>query len=176
MLKTKYNSPRSTSSRSRIAIRGSNSSAKIPMAKASKIPAGKYRSEIVSVNPVKTAAGDDAVEVIYNLLATDGSCLKMREIIPLDSWAFEKFCDALIAAGLTEDDDLNAAVGITEEVVLAYPDPRGLGHFSERHPVPTDATSDGQPRKSVKATANNHASSGGDFDDYIDEDDEDDED
>lgn len=116
-------------------IRGSGSRNKtVPMARQKNIPAGKYRSKIVKVSFKKTRAGEDAVEIIYELTAPDGSVRKMREVIPYDSWAFEIFCDTLIAAGLEDGDDISAAVGVTEDVLLEYPDTHGLGHFTKRTP------------------------------------------
>ena len=120
----------------RITVRGTGGQkTKVPMAKANRIPPGRYQSKIVSIKNTTTAAGDAAVEVVYELTDADGCALKMREVLPVDSWAFEKFSDALIAAGMEEDDDLDGAVGVTEDVVLTYPDPKGLGHFKSRKPV-----------------------------------------
>lgn len=117
-------------------IRGtSNRKTTVPMARKKDIPAGKYRSRIIKVSFKKTAAGEDAVEIIYELTAPDGSVRKMREVIPEDSWAFERFCDALIAAGLEDDGDIKDAVGVTEDVYLDYPNASGLGHFTNRTPV-----------------------------------------
>lgn len=112
-----------------------NKKPSVPMARASDVPPGKYRSRIVSVRDTKTLSGAEALEVIYELTAPDGSVRKMREVIPDNSWAFGRFSDALIAAGLDDDGDIADAVGVTEDVVLTYPDPHGLGHFSKRTPA-----------------------------------------
>lgn len=131
--KTNKTTKTSTSTRR---IRGTSSrKAAVPMARQKDIPAGKYRSRIIKVSFKKTAAGEDAVEIIYELTAPDGSVRKMREVIPEDSWAFERFCDALIAAGLEDDGDIKDAVGVTEEVYLDYPNANRLGHFTKRAPV-----------------------------------------
>ena len=147
MTKTRNNplnrskSPRSSSSSTRRSIKSSGSrKANVPMAKANKIPPGVYRSKIASIKDVTTQAGDDAVEVVYDLTAADGSRLKMREIIPIDSYYYEKFGDALISAGLEEGADLQDAIGIEEDVVLDYPSPGGIGHFKSRRPVFADTT------------------------------------
>ena len=132
------------------------------MAKASKIPAGPYRSKIISIKSTTTAAGDDAIEVIYSLTRPDGQLLKMREILPLDSWAFERLCDALIAAGLNEDDDILDAIGIEEDVTLTYPNSGGLGHFSKR--VPASSASPQPPKAPPKEEPE-----GDDFEDFLEE-------
>ena len=122
-------------------IRGTGSrKTAVPMARQKDIPTGQYRSKIVKISPKKTMAGEEAIEIIYELTAPDGSVRKMREVIPCDSWAYERFCDALIAAGLKDDDDITDAVGVTEDVYLTYPDARGLGHFSKRTPVITNSS------------------------------------
>lgn len=122
-------------------IRGTNGrKAAVPMARQKDVPAGKYRSQIVKISFKKTLAGDDAVEIIYELTAPDGVIRKMREVIPCDSWAYERFCDALLAAGLEEDGDVADAVGVTEDVHLTYLNARGLGHFAKRTPVITDSS------------------------------------
>lgn len=139
--------PKGARSTNRIAIRGSGGTKYKPtMAKASKIPPGAYRSTITGITAVTTAAGDEAVEVIYDLVDADGRKLQMREVIPVESRAFERFSDALIAAGLEEDDDLLDAVGIVEDVELVYPDPKGLGHFGQRTPVDEGGTTKATPK------------------------------
>lgn len=159
-----------TRSTNRIAIRGSGGSkSKPPMAKASKIPPGKYRSTITSIKAVTTAAGDDAVEVVYGLVDADGRELQMREVIPTDSWSFERFCDALIAAGFEEDDDLFDAVGITEDVELVYPDPKGLGHFGQRTPADKGATTKATPKAKESHRKARSSEDDDEFDDLLDD-------
>ena len=109
----------------------------VPMARAKDIPAGKYTSEVKKISFKKTRAGDEAVEVIYELIAADGSVMLMREVIPLDSWAFEIFSDAMIAAGVPDDADIEEVVGVKENVELVYSEPKGLGSFDKRRPVTT---------------------------------------
>lgn len=130
------NSPTSRSTVARYGIRGSSAKKeKIPMARKKDIPSGAYRSKIIKVSITKTRAGDEAVEVIYELAAVDGKVFKMREVIPFDSWAFEKFSNAMIEAGLEENEDIEATIGVTEDVTLTYDEPDGLGHFTKRVPV-----------------------------------------
>ena len=158
---------RNAKTAAKISIRGSGTrKAKPPMAKASKVPPGKYRSKILSIKEVTTTAGNVAVEVVYDLTAKDGSRLQMREVIPVDSWAFEKFCDALIAAGLEEDDDLLDAVGIVEDVELVYPEPRGLGHFGSRNPVKEQSAVDAV--EAPKVSPHKVSSVEDDDDDFLD--------
>lgn len=73
----------SRSSTSHRAIRGtSTSKTTVPMAYESKIPAGRYRSKIVSVTDSTTASGDDAIDVVYRLTSPTGVTYQMRERIP----------------------------------------------------------------------------------------------
>ena len=154
-------------SRSRITVRGSGSKEKIPLAKGGKIPAGDYRSKILSIKSVKTAAGDEAIEVIYLLTAPDGTQMKMREIIPIESHAFEHFCDALLAAGLSENDDILDGIGTEEAVTLYYEDPHGFGRFSKRRPAAEEAAVD--KHKPAKATASSKKIAlDDDFEDFAD--------
>ena len=156
--------------RTRTTVRGSgNRKTKPPMAKASKIPPGAYRSKIVAIKNVKTFAGDDAVEVIYALTDTEGRVLTMREVIPEDAWVFEMFCDALLTAGLQEDDDIAAAVGITEDVVLEYPDPHGLGHFTSRVPV-DGVTPQSDTATAISAKPDTCEKADDDFEDFLEDD------
>lgn len=111
--------------------------ATVPVAKAKDIPAGKYSTEIKKVKFTKTMAGDEAVEIIYELTAMDGSVKLMREVIPIDSYSFELFSDAMVAAGLPDDADIEDVVGVRETVELVYPEPKSLGHFEKRRPVTT---------------------------------------
>lgn len=174
MLNSKSRRP--SSARSRMTIRGSGATkTKAPMARANKIPAGRYRSTIISIKEVKTVAGDEAVEITYDLVSPDGQHRQMREVIPFDTWPYAQFCTALIYAGLNDGDDLLSAVGIVEDVVIEYPDPNGLGHFSERYPVSDLSDSDGAGCEAFPSTAKPHKSEfedDGEFDDFLEEDDE----
>ena len=168
-------STRKSTTRSRLKLRSSGASKpKVPMAKAGKIPAGAYRSKIVSIKAKKTTAGDEAVEVIYDLITTDGQKFLMREVIPVDSWAFELFCDALIAAGMSEDDDLTAAVGIEEAVELHYPDPRGFGRFKRRTPITGSAEEVAAEAAAVEGEDVDDADD--EFDDFLEDDEDEDDD
>ena len=118
---------------------GGNRKQRIPLARESDIPAGEYRSSIIGISDTTTISGKEAAEVIYELRAANGKSYKMREIVPYDSYPFDRFCNDLIAAGLQDGSDLSAAVGITEDVTLSYPDTGGLGHFSKRTPVVEEA-------------------------------------
>ena len=161
---------RSTKSSARISVRGTGSQkVKPPMAKANKIPPGQYRSTIISIKAVTTAAGDDAVEVVYDLVTEDGNKYQMREIIPVDSWAFERFSDAMIAAGMEEDDDLTDAVGITEDVELVYPNPKGLGHFGQRTPADKEATVKTIPQPKENRRKAHPAEEDDEFDDFLED-------
>ncbi|MDD7288895.1 MAG: hypothetical protein PUH00_04155 [Clostridiales bacterium] len=120
----------------RYTIRGTNNrGVTIPMFREKDIPPGRYAARVSEVELVKTRAGDDAVSVTYELKASNGKTLKAREIIPLDSWAFSLWSDAMIAAGLNTDSDIMDAVGIEEEFEVFYPSPNGLGQLKNRLPA-----------------------------------------
>ena len=112
--------------------------------------------------------GSDAVEIIYELTDSSGNQYKMREIIPYESYFFNKFCDAMIAAGLNEDDNLDAVIGIEEDVVLSYPDTNQLGHFTSRKP----ATRAPQNKSGKKGAPANKAKSNFSLEDDSDEEDD----
>lgn len=117
-------------------IRGTRRGASTPtMAYENTIPGGQYRSTIASITTVKTAAGADAIEVVYTLADHRGNTYSMKERLPVNSFAYERLGDALIAAGLNEGDSLSKAIGVEEDVRLHYPKPGGLGHFSTRSPA-----------------------------------------
>lgn len=149
--------------RKHISVRSSGSAAKIPMAKADRIPAGRYHSRILNIKEVKTSAGNEAVEVIYLLTAHDGVEHKMREVIPIDDFFFPRFCDAMVDAGLADGDDLLNAVGVEEKVELVYPNPKGLGHFAARTPV---TVGEKTPKRDEEVVASDEADD--DFDEDFD--------
>lgn len=131
----------SRSSTSHRAIRGtSTSKTTVPMAYESKIPAGRYRSKIVSVTDSTTASGDDAIDVVYQLTSPTGASYQMRERIPFDTYPYILFGNAMIAAGLNPGDDPVKAVGVEENVLLYYPSPGAIGHFSKRKPITSKAS------------------------------------
>lgn len=132
----------SVNSRSRYTIRGSSTqTAAVPMARKHDVPAGTYNSEIVSVKPTKTSAGADAIEVIYRLTNVRGQTLLMREVIPINSYPYRRFCDALIAAGVKEGTDILDVGGVQERIELSYPDPHGLGRIEKRTPLNSSSSS-----------------------------------
>lgn len=143
---TNKKTPFKTASRSRTGatLRGTGrKNSSVPLARSSNVPAAKYDSTIVSAKPTITAAGADAAEIIYELRAADGTVYKVREVIPFDLWVFDKFCDAMIKAGLQDGDDLSKAIGIKERVILEYPTPGGIGRFKERHPISSEVDTTG---------------------------------
>lgn len=130
------NKKNSVSSRPRYTIHGSGvQKSSVPMARKQDIPAGTYGAKILSITPTTTAAGADAIEVVYRLTDERGQTLLMREVIPLASYPFTRFCDALIAAGVEEGSDILDASGIEERITITYPDPHGLGHIGKRVPL-----------------------------------------
>lgn len=138
-LKAKTGLPRtrrSTSATGRRTIRGSKvQKAKISMARVSYIPAGNYRSKVVAINDVTTRAGKTAIEIVYQLTDSMGKGYKIREIVPDDSWYYEQFSNAMVAAGVPDEAEIDEAVGVEEDVELVYDDPCSLGHFATRVPA-----------------------------------------
>lgn len=123
-------------SRPRYTIHGSGvQKSNVPMARKQDIPAGTYGAKILSITPTTTAAGAEAIQVIYKLTNVRGQTLLMREVIPTNSFPYRRFCDALIAAGVEEGSDILDAVGVEERITITYPDPHGLGHISKRVPL-----------------------------------------
>ncbi len=125
-------------------------------AKPGVVPAGQYRSEIVAAEDSKTKAGEAAVDVLYELIADSGKKFHVRMRYPLESYYFEELCEALLDAGLTEDNKISDAVSVKETVVLDYPDDSRIGSFVDRWPA------DGAPDAS-------EADSGGSSEAVVDE-------
>lgn len=159
------NASRSTSRRT---VRGSGkkSKATIPMICEKVLRAGVYRSKIVKVANKKTIAGEDAIEVVYAFTGADGKEITAREVLPVESYFFERFCDALIAAGLKDGDDLADAVGIEEDVEIDYPVPHGLGRLKLRCPVRGEKF--GPTLEDVEAE-DERPEAGDDFDDFFED-------
>lgn len=157
--------------RPRHVIRGSSTqTAAVPMARRSIIPAGRYVSKITSITPTKTSAGAEAVEVVYGLTDAHGKQLKMREVIPINSFPYTRFSDAMIAAGLSNGGDILDAVGVEEKITIEYSDPHGLGHISKRTPLGSASINADQPDdlEAARYVADEE------FDDFLSEDDDED--
>ena len=109
-------------------------------AKPGVVPPGEYRSKIVGMEETMTRAGEEAVDVLYELTDSSGKQYHIRARYPTDGYYFDKLCDALLNAGLPDGSKLSDGIGIEEEVTLDYPDGGRIGNFVDRRPVNSAAT------------------------------------
>lgn len=122
-------------------VKRSNKTASYAFAKESVVPPQTYQSQIADVLMTKTKSGNEAVDVHYDLTSSTGKRYHVKMRYPLDSFYFEELCDALIEAGVSENADISAAIGVTETVELAYDNDSVFGSFVSRNPrVADDAT------------------------------------
>ena len=116
-------------------------------AKLGVVPADEYNSKIVGMEDSLTKAGEEAIDILYELTSASGKKHHVRMRYPIDGFYFEELCDALLDAGLPEDSKLSEAVGLEERVVLGYPNGERIGSFTSRSPVSRKA-SNGQGSRS----------------------------
>ena len=133
---------------------------------------GTYISKIVGVEESKTKAGEEAVDVLYELTSDSGKKHHVRMRYPLDGFYFEELCEALLDAGLTEDSKLSDAVGLEEQVVLGYPNGERIGSFISRYPADRKVSIG---KVGSSKVAEDHESEAFDEDDQAEDDVEDDE-
>jgi hypothetical protein len=89
------------------------------------VPAGIYSSVIVDIKKSETFSHKDAVDVFYKLF-NDQTSYYVLQRYRLDSNHFYDLCDRIISAGIPDNSDLSAAIGLKETVQLVYP-PNGYG-------------------------------------------------
>lgn len=104
------------------------------------VKAGHYRSVITGVEVTQTKAGEEAVDVLYDLVDQKEKHFHVRMRYPVESCYFNELCDALLEAGLTEGMDIKKAVGIEEEITIDYVNGERIGSIVERVPVGTKST------------------------------------
>ena len=104
-------------------------------AKEGVVPAGKYTSTIVEINRSKTKSGAEAVDILMDLRNAADRVFHILMRYPRDSAHFAELVGALLAAGLSETDDIIAAVGIRERVVLEYINDSTIGSITSRSPI-----------------------------------------
>ena len=119
-----------------------------PMMTEDIAPAGKYRSEIISVADAQNDMGKLMVDVTYRLTDSRGKAVDARIRYPAEGYHIEKLFDALIEAGLPEESPVTDAVGIVEELEIVYPFEGALGKIKARGPV---ATSGSAPKPNLKS-------------------------
>ena len=112
-------------------VKGSNYS----FAKAGVVAPGKYSSIIAGVEITKTKGGEDAVDILYDLVDQKSKNFHVRMRYPVSSFYFEELCDALLEAGLEEGMDIKKAVGIEEEIIIDYANGERIGSVAERSPI-----------------------------------------
>lgn len=116
-------------------IRRQKKSKAVPMLTAEILPAGAYRSEILAIDDATCASGKPAADVTYHFTNADGISVEAKIRYPVDGFYFGILADALIDAGLPDGAPLTEAVGIQEEVTIAYPYEGALGKIQTRRPV-----------------------------------------
>lgn len=141
-------------------------------AKIGIVPPDEYRSKIVGLEDSRTKAGEDAIDVLYELTSASEKKFHVRMRYPLDGYFFEELCDALLDAGLTEDSKLSEAVGLEEQVVLGYPNGERIGSFVSRCPADRKVSIG---KVGSSKVAEDHESEAFDEDDQAEDDVEDDE-
>lgn len=97
------------------------------------LPAGIYTSYISAVEEAKTKNGEIAVDLLHDLKDAKGRMYHMRSRYKIDSIRFEELCDSLIAAGLSADESIEAAVGVKERILIQHNE--GYAQISERTPL-----------------------------------------
>lgn len=103
-------------------------------AKPAVVAAGKYVSTIVDVKRAKTKAGEEAIDVYYDLVSASNKTFHILMRYPLNSTHFAELIEALWSAGLSEEDDITAAVGVKERIVLEYIN-SDIGSITARTPI-----------------------------------------
>ena len=128
--------PKAAQSVSDLIVRRSKRKAKAaPMLTEDIVPAGTYRSEIIGVADAKSDVGKLMVDVTYRLTDDRGKSVDARIRYPAEGYHIQKFFDALIDAGLPEESPVTEAVGVVEEVEIAYPYDGALGKIKGRKPA-----------------------------------------
>lgn len=123
-----------------IIVRRSKRKAKAaPMLTEDIAPAGRYRSEIISIADAKSDIGKLMVDVTYRLTDGRGKAVDARIRYPAEGYHIDRLFDALIDAGLPEESPVTEAVGIVEEVEIVYPFEGALGKIKSRSPAVEDA-------------------------------------
>lgn len=155
---------------------------KIPFLYEKEIAAGNYKATITDVSEATTKNGEEAIDIVYELISDDGKQLVAKERLTWDGFAFERlinhlFDSGLLAFGATIQD----AVGICEAVTVEYTRKGSLGNIKNRQPWPEldEFAQKKVPRKSsskVPASKVDDAEADldDDFDDFFDDDGDDD--
>ena len=162
-----------TTSLSNVRIhRSKNQNTAVPMLTQKVAPAGIYTSRIAAVTASKIESTNaDAADITYELTADDGRVVQGRIRYEIGGYHFDRLSDALINAGLPDGSPIIDAVGLTEQLEIAYPQKNSLAKIKSRRPLAASAVPTQKAAARPKAVpAEDDAE---DEDDY-DEDDEED--
>lgn len=127
--------PRKTTSILNRTLTRSKVQTQAPFLKEKVVPAGTYTATIVSVSESVTQGGDEAIDVAYKLLDTNGRTFEAKERLVWDSHPYNLLVNHLIDTGLLiEGAAISDVVGICEEVTVSYPYKGAFGSFQNRQP------------------------------------------
>lgn len=173
-----------TTSVSTIQVHRKTKAVNIPMLTSDLVPRGTYRSKILSVEDAVCANGAPAADVVYRFVSDSGFSAEAKIRYPLEGYHIGQLFDALLDAGLPEGSSIVDAVGIQEEVTVAYPYEGSLGKIQTRRPLSTAGYSQGVNKKrpslapvstrAVPPKNSNHDDEDDEdeFDDFIEDDEE----
>lgn len=114
----------------------SSNAAKVPFVKQSVIPAGTYTARITVVKEAQTTAGEDAIDIVYDLTNNKGKVVTVKERFPIDGYLLGKLIDHWYDNQLLPDDaTYSDIVGIEETVDISFVNPSSLGSLQNRRPV-----------------------------------------
>ena len=126
----------------------SNDKKQVPFLNQKKVPAGDYQATIVSVSDAVTNGGDEAIDIVYELLDEAGRTFEVKERMAFDGYPFRMFVDHLFDAGLLrEGASSSEMVGICEEVTVAYPYKGAIGNFQNRRPCQQKSSSPNKAKR-----------------------------
>ena len=152
--------------------RSKNQNTAVPMLTQKVAPAGIYTSRIAAVTAAKIEGTNaDAVDVIYELTADDGKVVQGRIRYEIGGYHFDRLGDALIDAGLPDGSPIIDAVGLTEQLEIAYPHKNSLAKIKDRRPLAASAAPQHKAAARPKAVP---AEDDDEAEDDYDEDDEED--
>lgn len=177
------NSTRSAASNiSNIRIQRTQTQPLVPMLSQRVAPAGIYKSRITNVIMSRTTGGDDAVDVIHELTAENGKVVQGCIRYILGGHHLACFYNAMLDAGVPEENPITDAIGVEELLEIVYPQRGSLAKIKSRRPLEEPDEKPAPKQKSVakqKAVVKHQAPAPAaddgddDFDDFL-EDDEDD--
>ena len=132
--------------------RSKNQNTAVPMLTQKVAPAGIYTSRIAAVTASKIESTNaDAVDLTYELTDASGKVVQGRVRYELGGYHFDRLGDALVNAGVPDGSSITAAVGITEEIEIVYPQKGSLAKIKDRRPLVASAAP--AQKAAVRSTA-----------------------